>query len=141
MNEPHSRRGFLRITTVGAGQTGAGAGAGSVRRGHLGPDRPDPPRRPAQPGRPRPDRRQGGRGTEPWLSGYQLFAADESGPHPLPPDLDATLLSDEHADEFHQGQLRVPGFTGAMPGLWRQDLEGAGVHTYFAYSAHREGRA
>ena len=51
----------------------------------------------------------------------------------LPLELDATVLSDEHADELHDGQLRVLGFTGAMLGLWAQDLDGAGVYADFAY--------
>lgn len=56
----------------------------------------------------------------------------------LPLELDATVLSDEHADEFHDGQLRVLGFTGAMVGLWVQDLDGAGVFADFAYATYRE---
>ncbi|MDT7846712.1 glycoside hydrolase family 43 protein [Streptomyces justiciae] len=63
---------------------------------------------------------------------------ENSGPHPLPLDLDATVLSDEHADEFHDGQLRVLGFTGAMLGLWAQDLDGTGVHADFAYATYWE---
>lgn len=59
------------------------------------------------------------------------------GVRPLPVDLDATVLSGEHADEFHDGQLRVLGFTGAMLGLWVQDLDGAGVHADFAYATYR----
>ncbi|MFG2958357.1 glycoside hydrolase family 43 protein [Streptomyces sp. NPDC048291] len=54
----------------------------------------------------------------------------------LPLELDATVLSDEHADEFHDGQLRVLGFTGAMLGLWAQDLDGAGVYADFAYATY-----
>ncbi|MEU1161089.1 glycoside hydrolase family 43 protein [Streptomyces sp. NPDC005921] len=54
----------------------------------------------------------------------------------LPLELDATVLSDEHADEFHDGRLRVLGFTGAMLGLWAQDLDGAGVHADFAYATY-----
>ncbi|ADI12894.1 putative glycosyl hydrolase [Streptomyces bingchenggensis BCW-1] len=60
------------------------------------------------------------------------------GAHSLPLTLDATVLSDEHADEFHDGQLRVLGFTGAMLGLWVQDLDGAGVHADFAYATYEE---
>jgi xylan 1,4-beta-xylosidase len=65
------------------------------------------------------------------------------GVQALPIELDATVLSDEHADEFHDGQLRVLGFTGAMWGLWVRDLDGAGVHADFAYATYRtseEGR-
>ncbi|MEU9343128.1 glycoside hydrolase family 43 protein [Streptomyces sp. NPDC048278] len=54
----------------------------------------------------------------------------------LPLELDATVLSDEHADDVHDGQLRVLGFTGAMLGLWAQDLDGAGVHADFAYATY-----
>ncbi|MCL8014953.1 glycoside hydrolase family 43 protein [Streptomyces sp. AS02] len=57
----------------------------------------------------------------------------------LPLELDATILSDEHADEFVDGQLRVFGFTGAMLGLWVQDLDHSGAHADFAYAAYREG--
>ncbi|MEY9834853.1 glycoside hydrolase family 43 protein [Streptacidiphilus sp. EB103A] len=56
----------------------------------------------------------------------------------LPFELDATVLSDEAADEFHNGQLRVLGFTGAMLGLWVQDLDGAGVHADFDYATYTE---
>ncbi|WP_406011005.1 glycoside hydrolase family 43 protein [Streptomyces sp. NBC_00637] len=66
---------------------------------------------------------------------------DGTGPRPLPLALDATVLSDEHADEFHDGQLRVLGFTGAMLGLWVQDLDGAGVRADFAYATYQEGHA
>ncbi|MFE2489435.1 glycoside hydrolase family 43 protein [Streptomyces mirabilis] len=60
------------------------------------------------------------------------------GRHLLVGGLDATVLSDEHADEFHDGQLRVLGFTGAMLGLWVQDLDRAGVHADFTYATYRE---
>lgn len=56
----------------------------------------------------------------------------------LPLDLDATILSDEHADEFHEGRVRVFGFTGAMLGLWVQDLDRAGVHADFAHATYEE---
>jgi len=65
------------------------------------------------------------------------YGVGGDGPRVLPLELDATVLSDEHADEFHDGQLRVLGFTGAMLGLWVQDLDGAGVHADFAYAAYR----
>ncbi|MDO0916609.1 glycoside hydrolase family 43 protein [Streptomyces sp. DT2A-34] len=66
------------------------------------------------------------------------FAYDDGhGPNVLPLDLDATVLSDEHADEFHDGQLRVLGFTGAMLGLWVQDLDGGAVNADFAYAKYR----
>ncbi|WP_329280879.1 glycoside hydrolase family 43 protein [Streptomyces sp. NBC_01451] len=58
------------------------------------------------------------------------------GAETLPLELDATVLSDEAADEFHDGQLRVLGFTGAMLGLWVQDLDGAGVHADFGHATY-----
>jgi xylan 1,4-beta-xylosidase len=63
---------------------------------------------------------------------------DGTGAQLLPLDLDATILSDEHADELHDGQLRALGFTGTMLGLWVQDLDGAGVYADFAYATYRE---
>ncbi|MPY58048.1 glycoside hydrolase family 43 protein [Streptomyces spongiae] len=62
------------------------------------------------------------------------------GPSVLSVDLDATVLSDEHADEFHDGQLTVFGFTGAMLGLWVQDLDGTGVYADFSHATYRTGR-
>ncbi|MEV6546725.1 glycoside hydrolase family 43 protein [Streptomyces sp. NPDC051665] len=59
-----------------------------------------------------------------------------AGAEVLPLELDATVLSDEAADEFHNGQLRVLGFTGAMLGLWVQDLDGADVHADFGYATY-----
>lgn len=47
------------------------------------------------------------------------------------PDLDATILSDEYADEFIDGQVRSFGFTGAFAGLWVQDLAGEGGQARF----------
>ncbi|WTK76320.1 hypothetical protein OG407_47310 [Streptomyces sp. NBC_01515] len=32
--------------------------------------------------------------------------------------------------------VRVLGFTGAMLGLWVQDLDGAGVHADFGYAMY-----
>jgi xylan 1,4-beta-xylosidase len=54
----------------------------------------------------------------------------------LPYDLDATILSDEYADEIIDGQVKVLGFTGAMLGLWVQDLDGSGVVADFAWSSY-----
>lgn len=67
-----------------------------------------------------------------------FYRTGDGEQEPLPLDLDATVLSDEHADEFHDGQLRVLGFTGAMLGLWVQDLDGSGVHADFAYAIYQE---
>ncbi|TDT97476.1 xylan 1,4-beta-xylosidase [Streptomyces sp. 846.5] len=66
---------------------------------------------------------------------------DGAGRRTLPLELDATVLSDEHADEFHDGVLRVFGFTGAMLGLWVLDLDGAGVHADFGRVTYRVDRA
>jgi xylan 1,4-beta-xylosidase len=40
--------------------------------------------------------------------------------------VDATVLSDEHAQIFDGDQIRTLGFTGAFFGLWAWDLAGAG---------------
>ncbi|BBC29650.1 putative glycosyl hydrolase [Streptomyces graminofaciens] len=91
-----------------------------------------PPRIPLAPGRPVVLHAE--------LDGPDLhFSYDTGGegPQELGPVLDATVLSDEHADEFHEGQLRVLGFTGAMLGLWVQDLDGSGVHADFAHATYR----
>jgi xylan 1,4-beta-xylosidase len=50
-----------------------------------------------------------------------------SGWQELPVELDATILSDEHASRRVQGEPEVWGFTGAFVGLWVQDLGGQGV--------------
>ncbi|ROT33767.1 glycoside hydrolase family 43 protein [Micromonospora sp. HM5-17] len=44
----------------------------------------------------------------------------------LPLELDATILSDEHAAETVDGEPTAWGFTGAFVGLWVQDLGGDG---------------
>ncbi|WP_326733203.1 glycoside hydrolase family 43 protein [Streptomyces phaeochromogenes] len=59
----------------------------------------------------------------------------------FPVELDATTVSDEAADEFQDGRIRTLGFTGAMLGLWVQDLDGSGVHADFAYATYRTGRS
>lgn len=50
---------------------------------------------------------------------------------PVPVELDATILSDEYADEIIEGQVRSFGFTGAFVGLWVQDLAGEGCQAVF----------
>jgi xylan 1,4-beta-xylosidase len=55
------------------------------------------------------------------------------------PTLDATVLSDEHAEEMENGQIQSLGFTGAFVGLWVWDLTGHGHHADFddaTYRAH-----
>ncbi|MBF8185492.1 glycoside hydrolase family 43 protein [Nonomuraea sp. K274] len=49
----------------------------------------------------------------------------------IPAELDATVLSDENADEIADGQVRAFGFTGAFVGLWVQDLAGEGCQATF----------
>ncbi|MDX3102013.1 beta-xylosidase family glycoside hydrolase, partial [Nonomuraea angiospora] len=53
------------------------------------------------------------------------------------PDLDATILSDEHADEFIDGKVRAFGFTGAFVGFWVQDLAGEGCSARFERISYR----
>ncbi|GAA2877504.1 xylan 1,4-beta-xylosidase [Actinoplanes cyaneus] len=57
------------------------------------------------------------------------FAADGTD---LGVTADATVLSDEHAVEHLGDQVFALGFTGAMVGLWVQDLAHEGCHADFA---------
>ncbi|MES0836924.1 family 43 glycosylhydrolase [Nocardiopsis tropica] len=57
--------------------------------------------------------------------------------NPLGPWLDATVLSDEHAEEIEDGGLRTMGFTGAFVGLWVWDLGGQGLHADFDEATYR----
>ncbi|MEU0236154.1 family 43 glycosylhydrolase [Nocardiopsis sp. NPDC006198] len=59
------------------------------------------------------------------------------GWNPLGPWLDATVLSDEHAQEIEDGGLRTMGFTGAFVGLWVWDLGGQGLHADFDEATYR----
>jgi xylan 1,4-beta-xylosidase len=54
-----------------------------------------------------------------------------TGWRPFGPPLDATVLSDEHAEEMEGGQICVLGFTGAFVGLWAWDLTGGGLPADF----------
>ena len=72
-------------------------------------------------------------GSTPVRLGLDLDGADLSlrydtgeGWQPIGPRLDATILSDEHAAEFENNQIRALGFTGAFVGLWVWDLNGHG---------------
>ncbi|MBQ0992751.1 glycoside hydrolase family 43 protein [Micromonospora sp. H61] len=56
----------------------------------------------------------------------------------LPAELDATILSDEHAALIIDGEPAAWGFTGAFLGLWVQDLGGDGVHADFDLATYRE---
>lgn len=49
-------------------------------------------------------------------------ARDGDGWGEFPVELDATILSDEHAAEAEAGEPTAWGFTGAFVGLWVQDL-------------------
>ncbi|MEV0221624.1 family 43 glycosylhydrolase [Streptomyces sp. NPDC050704] len=62
------------------------------------------------------------------------------GWRPFGPPLDATVLSDEHAEHIEDGQIRSLGFTGAFLGLWAWDLTGGGLHADFDEVAYRAGR-
>ncbi|WP_175607754.1 family 43 glycosylhydrolase [Peterkaempfera bronchialis] len=53
------------------------------------------------------------------------------------PPLDATVLSDEHAEEIEDGRIRTMGFTGAFVGLWAWDLTGGGHPADFDDAAYR----
>ncbi|MBW4700850.1 MULTISPECIES: glycoside hydrolase family 43 protein [unclassified Micromonospora] len=66
--------------------------------------------------------------------GYDLGA----GWQQLPIDLDATILSDEHAALIIDGEPAAWGFTGAFLGLWVQDLGGDGGHADFDRATYRE---
>ena len=45
---------------------------------------------------------------------------------PIGAEYDATVLSDEHAQDMVDGQIRSLGFTGTFLGLWAWDLDGHG---------------
>ncbi|MEV0458126.1 glycoside hydrolase family 43 protein [Catellatospora methionotrophica] len=56
----------------------------------------------------------------------------------LPVDLDATILSDEHAALIIDGEPAAWGFTGAFLGLWVQDLGNDGVHADYDHATYLE---
>jgi xylan 1,4-beta-xylosidase len=60
-----------------------------------------------------------------------------TGWRPLGPPLDATVLSDEHAEEMEAGGIRALGFTGAFVGLWVWDLSGGARAADFDEAVHR----
>ena len=60
-----------------------------------------------------------------------------AGWQPFGPVLDATILSDDHAVEKHDGRTEVMGFTGAFVGLWVWDLSGAGHPATFSATTYR----
>jgi len=66
--------------------------------------------------------------------GYDLGA----GWRELPVELDATILSDEHAAMIIDGEPAAWGFTGAFLGLWVQDLGNDGVYADFDHATYLE---
>lgn len=73
------------------------------------------------------------------LDGSALRFRYDTGPgwRPLGPTLDATVLSDEHAEELEGDRIRVLGFTGAFVGLWAWDLTGGGPPADFDEATYR----
>ncbi|MFC7246258.1 glycoside hydrolase 43 family protein, partial [Catellatospora aurea] len=68
-----------------------------------------------------------------------LFSYDlGDGWRQLPVELDATILSDEHAALIIDGEPAAWGFTGAFLGLWVQDLGNDGVHADFDHATYLE---
>ncbi|MGW0857594.1 family 43 glycosylhydrolase [Streptomyces sp. NPDC002690] len=59
--------------------------------------------------------------------GHLRFHYDTgAGRRPFGEAADATVLSDEHAEDVQDGQVRAMGFTGAFVGMWVWDLSGQG---------------
>ncbi|MDG4810671.1 glycoside hydrolase family 43 protein [Micromonospora sp. WMMD1120] len=56
----------------------------------------------------------------------------------VPVELDATILSDEHAALIIDGEPAAWGFTGSFLGLWVQDLGGDGAYADFDLATYRE---
>ncbi|MEU3457498.1 glycoside hydrolase family 43 protein [Micromonospora sp. NPDC006766] len=56
----------------------------------------------------------------------------------LPVELDAMILSDEHAAMIIDGEPAAWGFTGAFLGLWVQDLGNDGVYADFDHATYLE---
>ncbi|WP_437033597.1 hypothetical protein [Streptomyces sp. enrichment culture] len=67
------------------------------------------------------------------LRGTRLRFRYDTGPgrRTVGPLLDASVLSDEHAEEFTDGQSRSLGFTGAFAGPRARDLTGGGLPADF----------
>ncbi|GAA3994121.1 hypothetical protein GCM10022384_47140 [Streptomyces marokkonensis] len=63
--------------------------------------------------------------------GLRFRYATDGDWHPVGPLLDATVLSDEHAEVSESGQIRALGFTGAFVGMWAWDLTGGGLPADF----------
>ncbi|WP_055585401.1 family 43 glycosylhydrolase [Streptacidiphilus griseoplanus] len=73
------------------------------------------------------------------LDGSELRFRHDTGAgwRPIGPVLDATVLSDEHAEESDGGEIRALGFTGAFVGLWAWDLAGGGHPADFDQATYR----
>ncbi|MEV6759698.1 family 43 glycosylhydrolase [Streptomyces sp. NPDC051105] len=73
------------------------------------------------------------------IDGAALRFRFDTGPgwRPIGPTLDATVLSDEHAEDIEGGQIRAMGFTGAFTGLWAWDLTGRGLPADFDETTFR----
>ncbi|QKW12995.1 glycoside hydrolase family 43 protein [Verrucosispora sp. NA02020] len=54
----------------------------------------------------------------------------------VPVELDATILSDEHATEMVGGEFTAWGFTGSLLGLWVQDIGGDGRYADFDHATY-----
>jgi xylan 1,4-beta-xylosidase len=65
---------------------------------------------------------------------------DQARWHVLPAELDATVLSDEHAARRTPGEPEVWGFTGAMVGLWVQDIGAEGGYADIDSATYRTWR-
>ncbi|WP_371651267.1 hypothetical protein [Streptomyces mirabilis] len=75
----------------------------------------------------------------PDLDGSVLRFRYDTGPgrRPLGPALDATVLSDEHAEEMEGERIHALGFTGAFVALWAWDLTGGGLPADFDEATYR----
>ncbi|GIJ80289.1 xylan 1,4-beta-xylosidase [Micromonospora phaseoli] len=56
----------------------------------------------------------------------------------VPVELDATILSDEHAAQIIDGEPAAWGFTGSLLGLWVQDIGGDGRYADFDHATYLE---
>jgi xylan 1,4-beta-xylosidase len=65
------------------------------------------------------------------------FATSPGNWQTLPVELDATILSDEHAAQVVDGEPEAWGFTGAFVGLWVQDLGADGGYADFDSATYR----
>jgi xylan 1,4-beta-xylosidase len=68
---------------------------------------------------------------------FAYRVADGTNWRELPAELDATILSDEHAAQLADGEPEAWGFTGAFAGLWVQDLGADGGYADFDVATYR----